>query len=564
MAQGLELACNRAYRGSKYGDVDDLGRGVSTCSRWLVAWSDVACCGGVDCGELVGAHQAEEGQEWWGVKGWGLGEPLGRPPLWVCSGVSRVAANGCVDGFKWLAHWSRRGGSQQQRRCLQRLLEYVAKMCALRDRKGAKLLLSYCVAFGKDGSTAYNFLTGRPNPFFRPPSPPSAPFDRANLSLSDACPPDVLYVGLDDNAIVVGTEKCAAVRGLLDELDRVLEGVSRSLVEFSWQKRRRVQDEMSSLVERMEFSMGDAVRNFVALRLRRDCSIGELKRELGRRGLSKSGSREQMCSRLSYDYDGQIDVYVGDPRLFKIPFEAMPCLAQATVTRRIPTTATKLNPPGQSILPVIDPEGNLPRTRDTMTKAVEEFEKGDSVLLYCGHGTGRRHWKHLAPTYQALLMGCSSARLPVLHALFDRGTVNVVATLWDVSDKDLDCLTVHLLKDLVTRGDGHISKHLRRARQECKLQLINAHAVVCFGPLAPRTASKTSDFGGGPSKKINFDDEAGLDEPQNLPEPVQQSPVVAGHARDDASRASSPCSTPRTASPAPTSPSSPLTPDAFQ
>ena len=134
---------------------------------------------------------------------------------------------------------------------------------------------------------------------------------------------------------------------------------------------------------------------------------------------------------------------------------------------------------------VIDPEGNLPRTRRTMEDFLQPYistwsweahvgamptedtvrtmlEKS-SLFVYCGHGAGERMYdahrlQHVQPSCpNALLWGCSSGKLRVrgVHdpqgpalAYLMGGAAWSVGNLWDVTDKDIDRLSMKCMRAL--------------------------------------------------------------------------------------------------------------------
>jgi separase len=95
-----------------------------------------------------------------------------------------------------------------------------------------------------------------------------------------------------------------------------------------------------------------------------------------------------------------------------------------------------------------------------------------------------------------LLFGCSSGRLEregifgpsgAVLAYLRAGSPAVLAMLWDVTDRDIDQLSVKVLQEwlLVDRDDAggrpSLAQVLQESRRVCKLKYLNGHAAVCYG-----------------------------------------------------------------------------------
>ncbi|ETV96923.1 hypothetical protein H310_09785 [Aphanomyces invadans] len=131
-------------------------------------------------------------------------------------------------------------------------------------------------------------------------------------------------------------------------------------------------------------------------------------------------------------------------------------------------------------------------TCDDPSDAASIFAK--DVFLYCGHGSGERYIgrqvvEHLTKCPVALLMGCSSARLTpfglyepegMLASYLEAKSPAVVGMLWDVTDRDLDRLSLALLETWFNT-DASLCQALANARDECKLPCLNGLAAVCYG-----------------------------------------------------------------------------------
>ncbi|CAI5723934.1 unnamed protein product [Peronospora destructor] len=120
------------------------------------------------------------------------------------------------------------------------------------------------------------------------------------------------------------------------------------------------------------------------------------------------------------------------------------------------------------------------------------------LFIYCGHGSGEAYLHRdrvlsLQPDCAAaLLFGCSSGRLEckgifgpsgAVLAYLRAGSRAVLAMLWDVTDRDIDQLSVKVLqKWLLTNNDcPSLAQVLQESRGACKLKYLNGHAAVCYG-----------------------------------------------------------------------------------
>jgi hypothetical protein len=181
----------------------------------------------------------------------------------------------------------------------------------------------------------------------------------------------------------------------------------------------------------------------------------------------------------------------------------------------------------------IDPEDNLPGTRKTMDSFLAPFStrwgwrgvvghipKGDTVksyheandlFIYCGHGAGEKlcdaYCLKKYHTPSALLWGCSSGRLvtkgvhdptgAILSYLFG-GAPWAVGNLWDVTDKDIDRLSIECMESIFGtstgsdkgKGDNGLNppdapvptaEGLKRSRSVCKMAQLVGYAPVMYG-----------------------------------------------------------------------------------
>lgn len=128
------------------------------------------------------------------------------------------------------------------------------------------------------------------------------------------------------------------------------------------------------------------------------------------------------------------------------------------------------------------------------------------LFIYCGHGSGEKylHRSKIADLKSqgcsaALLFGCSSGRLEsegvfgpdgAVLSYLRAGSTAVLAMLWDVTDRDIDQLSLAVLQTWLlgetsdTRASSRrapLAGVLRDARRVCKLKFLNGHAAVCYG-----------------------------------------------------------------------------------
>ena len=191
---------------------------------------------------------------------------------------------------------------------------------------------------------------------------------------------------------------------------------------------------------------------------------------------------------------------------------------------------------------ILDPESNLEATRKRIYEFIASLEQKQgyewdgivgkapprdffeknlvlekSMFLFFGHGGGQSYFSRSAieglivPGERQIkaavvLMGCSSGRLlsvnrkrlndqrhvPILFepegvalSYLAAGAPCVIGNLWDVTDKDIDQLSIDLLKRF---HDGQeLSASLSQARSVCKMKYLNGFAPVYYGiPVFPK------------------------------------------------------------------------------
>ncbi|OIR59101.1 MAG: separase/separin [Amphiamblys sp. WSBS2006] len=203
--------------------------------------------------------------------------------------------------------------------------------------------------------------------------------------------------------------------------------------------------------------------------------------------------------------------------LCSVPWEALSFLDKLPVTR-VPTIAflNNLLERKQTAHParigyILNPEGDLKHTQTVFEdylaqkgwQGIKQRPPSESefsslldsdVLVYFGHGGGEKYIrsatiKKRTQTAIALLLGCSSGRLS--HpGVFDchgtpynyliGGSQCVLATLWDVTDKDVDRFTKTLLEEWLENGRP-LSAAAALAKESCRLSHLTAAALVLYG-----------------------------------------------------------------------------------
>lgn len=122
------------------------------------------------------------------------------------------------------------------------------------------------------------------------------------------------------------------------------------------------------------------------------------------------------------------------------------------------------------------------------------------LFVYCGHGGGEQYLsipklRSLDSCASSLLMGCSSGRLRLCkNGMFEptgivlaymlAGCPSTVATLWDVTDKDIDRYCQAIITTWLSKRSekskevGHVA---HGARTACRLPYLIGAAPVCYG-----------------------------------------------------------------------------------
>nr|XP_019013302.1 uncharacterized protein I206_01368 [Kwoniella pini CBS 10737]OCF52083.1 hypothetical protein I206_01368 [Kwoniella pini CBS 10737] len=149
-----------------------------------------------------------------------------------------------------------------------------------------------------------------------------------------------------------------------------------------------------------------------------------------------------------------------------------------------------------------------PPTELEMAAALKDYD----LVLYFGHGGAEQYIRshkirHLPQCASTMLWGCSSGHLREQGDLDRTGTAwhymvggcpSLTANLWDVTDKDIDRLSSHVLKllhldsahlpdsksrtnTLLPLSNLSIVQAVNESREECKLKYLTGAAPVVYG-----------------------------------------------------------------------------------
>lgn len=210
-------------------------------------------------------------------------------------------------------------------------------------------------------------------------------------------------------------------------------------------------------------------------------------------------------------------VLILDGLLLHLPWESLPIFKSVPLTRlpSLSFLSSRRSPP--SINPsntffILNPSKDLENTQQTFhpfltsrnfsgldqeapteSSFSSALEQRD-LLLYFGHSSGEQYLKgdrvkELHIKAVAMLMGCSSGLLKQ-QGSFDPQGISVqymlggcpalVANLWDVTDKDIDRLSIDFLKRFIDNSEP-LPSALQNARKACKLKSLIGAAPVCYG-----------------------------------------------------------------------------------
>lgn len=249
-------------------------------------------------------------------------------------------------------------------------------------------------------------------------------------------------------------------------------------------------------------------------------------------------------------------ILILDKPLHGFPWESLPCLDGLAVSR-LPSlgclrdrilaqeqTEDKGGPDGHYINRndgsyILNPEGDLKTTQATFEKSLQTLSEWDGIinrepsademkkchqskdlLLYFGHGSGAqfiraKEIRALDKCAVTILMGCSSGALseagefelygPPTHYMHG-GCPALVATLWDVTDKDIDRFAQRTFEnwgllespesvEMASRGRSRkkagvahemkakmsLVEAVAKGKEACHLRYLNAAAVCVYG-----------------------------------------------------------------------------------
>ena len=241
---------------------------------------------------------------------------------------------------------------------------------------------------------------------------------------------------------------------------------------------------------------------------------------------------------------GKHTILILDKDLHAFPWESLPCMQDQAVSR-LPSLSSlrdrillheeeraEGDTPGHYIHRnsgsyILNPGGDLRNTQAMFAKPlqslmfdgiVRQIPKEEEIkaalmtkdlYLYFGHGSGAQYIRakeirRLDKCAVTWLMGCSSGALanvgefepygPALNYM-QAGCPALVATLWDVTDKDIDRFAKSAFEEwglFEGRGKGKGKKMgheeklslveaVSRGREACNLRYLNAAAVVVYG-----------------------------------------------------------------------------------
>lgn len=256
----------------------------------------------------------------------------------------------------------------------------------------------------------------------------------------------------------------------------------------------------------------------------------------------------------SSEYESRHTILILDKALHAFPWESLPCMDGLAVSR-LPSLGClrdrileqqkdvpEDSPQGQYVNRnngsyILNPEGDLKNTQATFQKPLQSLHSWEGIikrepteweiksdleskdiLLYFGHGSGAqfiraREIRKLEKCAVTFLMGCSSGALteagefepygPAINYMH-AGCPALVATLWDVTDKDIDRFAKSTFEHwgLFEKQEEEVSRKSKgkkrneasqveqrmslveavaKGRETCILRYLNAAAVCVYG-----------------------------------------------------------------------------------
>ncbi|KAL4169809.1 hypothetical protein KRP22_010721 [Phytophthora ramorum] len=278
--------------------------------------------------------------------------------------------------------------------------------------------------------------------------------------------------------------------------------------------------------------------------------VSEVKQLLVTEGLSTDGLKKVLVGRLIAARDAALleeltlqarggsqecsTILILNHQLQQFPWEGMDVMGSSTGVTRMPSLDLILQNAGRAspvtrvrrnrVRFLLNPAGDLKSTQNQLGPILEggtttygwegvvgeipdpdelrEYLLAADLYIYCGHGSGEAYLHRdkvmslQSDCSAALLFGCSSGRLErqgifgpsgAVLAYLRAGSPAVLAMLWDVTDRDIDQLSVKvlqewLLADPEDESDSRsLAQVLQGSRGVCKLKYLNGHAAVCYG-----------------------------------------------------------------------------------
>ncbi|KAE9379236.1 hypothetical protein N431DRAFT_478299 [Stipitochalara longipes BDJ] len=247
-------------------------------------------------------------------------------------------------------------------------------------------------------------------------------------------------------------------------------------------------------------------------------------------------------------YEARHTILILDKALHAFPWESLPCMDGLAVSRLLSLGCLRERIIGQDQIMaedalaghyihrengsyILNPSGDLKHTQTTFQKPLQNLKEWDGIinrepgedeikmalaskdlLLYFGHGSGAqyiraREIKKLDKCAVTMLMGCSSGALVETGDFEPYGPPTnymhascpaLVATLWDVTDKDIDRFAKSTFEHwglfeprAVGKGKGRIKEGssrnmslveaVARGRDACNLRYLNGASVCVYG-----------------------------------------------------------------------------------
>ncbi|ETL87444.1 hypothetical protein L917_13360 [Phytophthora nicotianae] len=277
--------------------------------------------------------------------------------------------------------------------------------------------------------------------------------------------------------------------------------------------------------------------------------VGEVKQLLAAEGLNIDGLKKELVKRLIAARDAALvdrirtstgccdggntadvsTILILNHQLQQFPWEGMDVMDLCSGVTRMPSldlimqNAKLLSPVRRDrVRYLLNPAGDLKSTQNQLGPILEggattygwegivgEIPDPDKLrnyllaadlYIYCGHGSGEAYLHRdkvlslKSNCSAALLFGCSSGRLEregifgpsgAVLAYVRAGSPAVLAMLWDVTDRDIDQLSVKVLQEWLLSDNKDDSRSLAQVLQSsrgvCKLKYLNGHAAVCYG-----------------------------------------------------------------------------------